>query len=340
MNDTQRAALERYLARVAGATRITIGEATLLSGGAIQQNWRLQARVEDGEHTGEARWVLRTDAPSAVAASHGRAQEFALLCAAARAGVTVPQPLWLCQDSAVIGRPFFLMRWVEGTAAGHVLTRDGGPVTDRAQLAQRLGHELALIHSIRPPRPDLAFLQIGDETPANQAIRLLRRDLDQLPTSHPAVEWGLRWLELHAPPRSDIVLCHGDYRTGNYLVDAQGGLTGILDWEFAGWGDPLQDIAWFCARCWRFGADEREAGGIGQRTDFYRGYERASGRTLDPAQVRYWELMAHVRWAVIALAQAQRHASGEETSLLLALTGRIVPELEHEVLTMTEPANA
>ena len=340
MNDTQRAALERYLARVAGATRITIGEAALLSGGAIQQNWRLQARVDDGEHAGEARWVLRTDAPSAVAASHGRAQEFALLCAAARAGVTVPQPLWLCEDTAVIGRPFFMMRWVEGTAAGHLLTRDGGPVTDRAQLAQRLGHELALIHSIRPPRPDLAFLSVGDDPPAMQAIRLLRRDLDRLPTTHPALEWGLRWLELHAPPRGDIVLCHGDYRTGNYLVDAQGGLTGILDWEFAGWGDPLQDIGWFCARCWRFGADEREAGGIGQRADFYRGYERSSGRRLDPAQVRYWELMAHVRWAVIALAQAQRHASGEETSLLLALTGRIVPELEHEVLTMTEPADA
>jgi aminoglycoside phosphotransferase (APT) family kinase protein len=340
MNDTQRAALERYLARVAGATRITIGEAALLSGGAIQQNWRLQARVEDGEHTGEARWVLRTDAPSAVAASHGRAQEFALLCAAARASVTVPQPLWLCQDATVIGRPFFLMRWVDGTAAGHVLTRDGGPVTDRAQLAQRLGHELALIHSIRPPRPDLAFLGVGDVPPAMQAVRLLRRDLDRLPTTHPALEWGMRWLERQAPPRGDIVLCHGDYRTGNYLVDAQGGLTGILDWEFAGWGDALQDIGWFCARCWRFGADEREAGGIGQRADFYRGYERASGRTLDPAQVRYWELMAHVRWAVIALAQAQRHASGEETSLLLALTGRIVPELEHEVLTMTEPVNA
>lgn len=340
MNDTQRAALEHCLARVAGATRVTIGEATLLSGGAIQQNWRLQARVEGGEHAGDARWVLRTDAPSAVSASHGRAQEFALLCAAAGAGVTVPRPLWLCEDTAIIGRPFFLMRWVDGTAAGHVLARDGGPVIDRAQLAQRLGHELALIHSIRPSRPDLAFLNIGDEAPANRAIRLLRRDLDQLPTSHPALEWGLRWLELHAPPRGDIVLCHGDFRTGNYLVDAQGDLTGILDWEFAGWGDPLQDIGWFCARCWRFGADEREAGGIGQRADFYRGYERGSGRTLDPAQVRYWELMAHVRWAVIALAQAQRHASGEETSLLLALTGRIVPELEHEVLTMTEPMNA
>ena len=65
--------------------------------------------------------VLRTDAPSAVAASHGRAQEFALLQAAAHAGVTVPQPLWLCEDPAVIGRPFFVMRCVEGTAAGHLL---------------------------------------------------------------------------------------------------------------------------------------------------------------------------------------------------------------------------
>ncbi|HWI11763.1 MAG TPA: phosphotransferase family protein, partial [Burkholderiaceae bacterium] len=305
-------------------------------GGAIQQNWRLRARVEGGAHAGEAQWVLRTDAPSAVSASHGRAQEFALLSAAAQAGVTVPQPLWVCEDRAIIGRPFFVMRCVAGTAAGHVLTRDSSPVTDRVQLTQRLGHELALIHSIRPPRADLDFLPACDEAPARQAIRRLRRDLDGLPTAHPALEWGLRWLERQAPPQHEIVLCHGDYRTGNYLVDAQG-LTGILDWEFAGWGDALQDIGWFCARCWRFGADTREAGGIGQRADFYRGYERASGRPLDRGQVRYWEVMAHVRWAVIALAQAQRHASGEETSLLLALTGRIVPELEHEVLTMTEP---
>jgi aminoglycoside phosphotransferase (APT) family kinase protein len=336
VNDAQRAALERFIAQTAVADRVTITEAALLSGGAIQQNWRLRARVEGGQHAGDALWVLRTDAPSAVAASHGRAQEFALLRAAARAGVSVPQPLWLCEDRAVIGRPFFLMRCVEGVAAGHVLTRDTGLVTDRAQLAQRLGHELALIHSIRPPQPDLDFLPACDEAPALQSITRLRRDLDALPTAHPALEWGLRWLERQAPPRGEIVLCHGDFRTGNYLVDARG-LSGILDWEFAGWGDALQDIGWFCARCWRFGADAREAGGIGEREDFYRGYEGTRGRPLDRAQVRYWEVMAHVRWAVIALAQAQRHAGGEETSLLLALTGHIVPELEYEVLTMTEP---
>jgi hypothetical protein len=46
--------------------------------------------------------------------------------------------------------------------------------------------------------------------------------------------------------------------------------------------------------------------------------------------------MAHVSWAVIAIQQAERHLCGEETSLLLALTGHIVPELEYEILTMTE----
>jgi hypothetical protein len=45
--------------------------------------------------------------------------------------------------------------------------------------------------------------------------------------------------------------------------------------------------------------------------------------------------MAHIRWAVIAADQAQRHLSGEDRSLELALTGHIVPELEWEILRMT-----
>jgi hypothetical protein len=82
VNPAQLAALERCIAHAAAAERVVISAATLLSGGAIQQNWRLQARVVGGAHAGDACWVLRTDAPSAMAASHGRAQEFALLLAA------------------------------------------------------------------------------------------------------------------------------------------------------------------------------------------------------------------------------------------------------------------
>jgi aminoglycoside phosphotransferase (APT) family kinase protein len=100
----------------------------------------------------------------------------------------------------------------------------------------------------------------------------------------------------------------------------------------------MSDIGWFCAKCWRFGAVEREAGGIAARAPFYRGYEAASGRRIDHAAVHYWEVAAHVRWAAIALQQAARHLSGQERSLELALTGRIVPELELEILNLIDAA--
>ena len=142
-------------------------------------------------------------------------------------------------------------------------------------------------------------------------------------------------MEVNAPEKAEIVLCHRDYRTGNYMVDDDGKLTGILDWEFAGWSEPEEDIGWFCAKCWRFGANERDAGGISGRDAFYRAYEEESGRIIDRVRVDYWETMAHVRWAVIACQQAARHVSGDQVSLELALTQHLVPELELEVLRRT-----
>ena len=56
------------------------------------------------------------------------------------------------------------------------------------------------------------------------------------------------------------------------------------------------------------------------------------------AAVHYWEVMAHVRWAVIAIHQGERHTSGRQPSLELALTGRIPDELELEILTLIEEA--
>lgn len=336
MDETSRAALERFIGTAAGASSVAIVAAKLLSGGAVQENWSIDLQIEGGPLAGKAGCVLRCDSPTAgVAISHGRAQEFALLKAVFDAGVTVPEPLWLCADPAVISRPFFIMRRIGGTAAGHLMVRDRSIGGDRVQLAERLGRELARIHSVRPPQPSLDFLPWYEETPALHRVREHRDFLDHHHTAYPALEWGLRWLERHAPSRGLVTLCHGDFRTGNYMADEQG-LTGILDWEFARWSDPLEDIGWFCAKCWRFGNVAAEAGGIGDRDDFYRGYELASGRVIDRNAVRYWEVMAHINWAVIAVQQAERHCSGQENSLLLALTGHIVPELEWEILDMTE----
>ncbi|WP_395407460.1 phosphotransferase family protein [Pseudoduganella sp. UC29_106] len=337
MDTSKRDALAGFIAREAGARQVTITHCERLSGGAIQENWRIQGSIDGGPHESAFDYVLRTDAPSGVGVSHGRAEEFALLRAAFARGVTVPEPLWLCADSTVLGRPFCLMRRAAGSAAGHLLVKDGKLGGDRKQLAWRLGSELARIHSIVPEPGELAFLPRSEGAPALRLVQRYRDWLDTQPVPRPALEWGLRWLERHAPPAGKEVLCHRDYRTGNYLVDADG-LTAILDWEFAGWSDPLEDIGWFCAKCWRFGANEREAGGIGEREDFYRGYEEESGAPLPRAQVHYWEVMAHMSWAIIALQQAARHSSGEERSLMLALTGHKVPELEFEILDMTAEA--
>jgi aminoglycoside phosphotransferase (APT) family kinase protein len=331
-------ALARFIADAAEARQARILHCQPLTGGAIQENWALEVELSDGPMAGTHALVLRTDAPSGVAVSRSRAEEFALIRAAHEAGVAAPEPLWLGMDPEVLGKPFFLMRKVEGVAAGHRLVKDPGFPIDRKRLVERLGTELAKIHALKPPQPGLDFLGAPRAHPARDRIAEYRGHLDALGLARPVLEYGLAWAERRAPKPAMVTLTHQDYRTGNYLVNEQG-LGAILDWEFAAWGDPEADIGWFCARCWRFGAVEREAGGMGARADFISAYERASGRRVDPGRVRFWEVMAHIRWAVIALQQAERHLSGREPSLELALTGRIPAELELEVLRLIDAAD-
>ena len=316
----------------ADAVRMTTFER--LPGGAIQDNWTLDVEIEGGPWHGTHGFVLRTDAPSGVSASLPRPQEFAVLSVAHAAGVVAPKPVFLCRDTNVIGRAFFIMQRVPGLAAGHRLTREPLLVPDSDALARSLGANLARIHAIRPPRAELADLPAPSPDHALATIAEYRQYLDGLADAYPALEWGLRWCEVHAPDPWDATLIHRDYRTGNYLVDG-GNLTAALDWEFAGWGDPREDIGWFTARCWRFGAPAREAGGIAGLEPFLQGYESVAGRRVGRTELDYWQAMAHLRWAIIALQQAQRHASGGERSLELALTGRIVHELEYELLQLT-----
>ncbi|MDO9500826.1 phosphotransferase family protein [Falsiroseomonas sp.] len=321
------AALRFWLAQASGDAGLRITALTRLSGGAIQQNWALDVEVLGTPQ----RWVLRTDAPAVLAVSHTRPQEFALLRAAREAGVTVPQPLYLCEDAAVLGRPFFVMARIEGIAAPHRVVKDATLGGGREACVAALGRELARIHAIRPPRADLAFLGDPPADAALAAIASLRGRLDAAGTPRPVLEWGLRALERKAPAPVPPVLCHNDFRTGNIMLNAQG-VAAVLDWEFAGWGDPHADLGWFCAKCWRFGQVAQEAGGIGSRAAFLAGY----GLPVDSARLPWWELLATIRWAVIAADQAARHLSGQERSLELALTGHMVPELEWDVLAMAE----
>jgi aminoglycoside phosphotransferase (APT) family kinase protein len=322
--------LKRFLAAETGARSVSVAAMALLEGGAIQQNWGIDAVFVGGSLDGAQRLVVRTDSPTGVAASLSRIEEFEVLRAVFAAGVTAPEPLFICADPGVIGAPFFIMRRLPGHAIGRVITRDPALEPSLPGIAERLGREIARMQTVR----GLDFLP--EDRGALGQVAGFRQYLDRHPTPRPVLEWAMRWAETHVPERLGSVLCHRDFRTGNYLLDGTE-LTGILDWEFAGWGDPDEDLGWFCCKGWRFARLDREAGGIAAREHLYRGYEAESGRRVDPERVRYWEIMANIRWAIVAMQQSDRFLVGGEQSLARAITARRATECELELLWLLDP---
>lgn len=330
-------ALARWLCAELDAATVEILRAEPLSGGAIQDNWALELRVDGGDRDGTHRWILRADAPASIAASHGRMDEFRCLQVAHEAGLRVPEPIAACDDATVIGRCFYLMQRCPGTALGPRIVKQYGGTAAGTEIAREVARQLALLHAVAPADHRLDALGPPPSDPAGRVLDQLAAWLDELGVRRPALEWGLRWARLHAPTTARITWVHRDLRTGNFLVN-EGRLSCILDWEFSGWGDPHEDLGWFCARCWRFSRPDLEAGGLAPREVFLQGYEAAAGFPVDRDAIDYWELVAHIRWAVIALQQADRHRSGREPSLELGLIEALVPGLEVEILGQTGPS--
>ena len=101
-----RARIEEFLRHAARADAVHITRLARMSGGAVQENWALDADVKGGPQPGPHQWVLRTDAAARVEASAKRSEEFCVLQVAHAAGLHAPRPLWLCTDLTVIGREF------------------------------------------------------------------------------------------------------------------------------------------------------------------------------------------------------------------------------------------
>ena len=327
--------LEAFLTRKANARRARIIDQYRLTAGAIQENWAIDVEFSGGPLDGLQELCLRMDAPAAIGNSRSRIQEFQILKLAHQGGVRVPEPLFFCEDKELTERPFFLMRRIRGVADARTVTQVKRTSDSRNQLLAEIGTELSVIHRLNPIGSKFQFLTKPRIAPAPYVIKNCLDALDALPQPLPVLEWGLRWAQLNLPKATKKVMCHRDYRTGNLMID-ENHLIGVLDWEFAGWCDPMEDVGWFCAKCWRFGFNDREAGGIGLRTAFYQAYEAASRRTIDHEAVKFWEVMAHIRWAIIAHQQGERFASYGEKSLEPAMTAFIAPQLEWEVMMMTK----
>jgi len=327
------ARLTAWAGAALGATTVSLRALQPLGGGAIQCNARVDLLVD-----GRAKSVLlRHDPAAAIGTSASKAREYATLRLMERHGVAAPRPIAVTEDPAICGGAALLTEFLPGTALAHRVVRDRTLGGDRRRLLYQLGTELARLHGI--PASDETRRLWGapsEDSVATQLDGLCRMMQLAGATARPALAWGLRWALRNRPASLPARLCHGDFRTGNFLVDGQG-LVGLLDWEFAGWGDPASDLGWFCAQCWRFGRPDLEAGGIGARDDLYRGYVDGGGALPGPERIAYWETVAHLRWAAIALDQEKRACREPERALELRLTGQMVPELELTIIRSTAP---
>ncbi|TGK06518.1 phosphotransferase family protein [Leptospira fletcheri] len=334
--------LETYLGgRLKG--KVEISNMISLSGGACQENFSADIIVAEGKEKGTYQTVYRTDKGASLLASLSRIDEFKVCRMAFEAGVKTPEPFWLETDPGVTGNPFYFMRRISGRATGRFVVKDPSLNKIRKQLTNELAENLAKIHSVTPEtckdeplRKTLSLGQdLNDMVVASGSVQNLRSQLEGMKEPYPAMEMILNWLEKNAVPSDRIVLVHGDFRTGNFMVTPEG-LQGIVDWEFAHWGDRHEDLTWLCMRDWRFGKLNKEAGGFADRSEFYEAYEKSAGVTLDPKKVTYWEVMGNLRWAIGCIGQSERHLSGKDKGIELAAIGRRAGEMEYEAMRLIE----
>jgi aminoglycoside phosphotransferase (APT) family kinase protein len=298
-----------------------------LVGGASRELWSFDLVAGDEHRV----CVLRRD-PEGVGDPAGRRREWDVLRAAHDHGVPVPEPLWFVESDKGAG---FVMERLEGEAIARRLLRDDRYGGARERLTAQLGQAAARTHSI--PLADAPSLEALQDAPAEAAVTALEAELDRIGEPHPALELGLRWLRRHLPEPAPPGLVHGDFRTGNFLVDQQG-LVAVLDWELCHAGDPAEDLGWLCIRSWRFGADDHPAGGFGSRDELLEAYAAAGGREVTREELRFWEAFGNVRWGVICLVQADAHLSGAVQSLERAAIGRRTCEPEWDLLAMIAEA--
>lgn len=290
-----------------------------LSGGASRETWSFELVGEQGS----APMILQRLRAGTVSGGPGMPGEAALMRVAGTLGVPVPAVV-ADDDGPALGAPCIVTRRLAGETIARKLLRDDEWAGARARLVEQAAGALAAIHRI----PVDAAPRLRDADQLDEMRALLHGFAQPLP----AFELALRWLEAHRPSSPRRTVVHGDFRLGNLLVDHDG-LAGVLDWELAHVGDPVEDLGWFCVRAWRFGSP-LPAGGMGTRAALLDAYEAAGGGAVDPESLRWWELLGTLKWGLICIVQSQVHLSGASRSVELATIGRRVCENEWDVLAL------
>jgi aminoglycoside phosphotransferase (APT) family kinase protein len=246
------------------------------------------------------------------------------------AGVPSPRVMHVLTAVDDLGTGFIMQR-VEGETIARKILRDDEFAAVRPHLARQIGGVLAGLHRLPLDKlPELRRMTAAKE------IGEFERDYRSLNWPKPVFELALRWLRDNDPgPSAEETLVHGDFRNGNLIIGADG-VRAVLDWELAHLGDPMEDLGWVCVNSWRFGEIDKPVGGFGSREELFAGYE-AAGRKVDPARVKFWEVMGTLRWGIMCGGMMQRFREGPDHSMERAMIGRRASETEIDLLRLLAP---
>jgi len=301
-----------YLAsKMPHAADIAVDAMERISGGASRETYRFRARWSDDGGPHERRMILRRDPPASLIDTERRV-EFEAYRAFRGSAVPVPEMLWLEEENGPLDHPFFIAEELAGFQAAPQMLFSGAFDAVLPKVAQR---KWTILGEIAKADPDALGLASVMEAPALDAC--WKRELDYWEAVFdrdqaeplPITRAAIRWLRANPPPPAQkLSVVHGDYRTGNFLYDESGEIHGVLDWEMAHLGDPLEDLAWGFNPVWSFGRGL--AGGLIPQGDAVGIWERTSGLTADPAALHWWVLFNCVKGQAIWVGSAAAFIKG------------------------------
>lgn len=189
--------------------------------------------------------VRRPPLGHVLSTAHDMVREHTVITALALTDVPVPATYAVCADDSVIGAPFYVMEFVDGTPY-----RDASQLVplgaDRTRdIGYRLLDTLVALHAV-----DYEAVGLGQfGRPDGFLERQVRRWRKQMTSSSsrdlPGAEQLSDLLAARVPTGGDVSVLHGDYRLDNLLLNADDDVAAVLDWEMATLGDPLSDVALF-----------------------------------------------------------------------------------------------
>jgi len=288
------------------------------------------------------KWVVRRPPLGHVlATAHDMKREHRVISALHPTDVPVPNPVLLCEDADVLGAPFYVMEFVEGTpyrTADELLPL--GPERTRGAVLE-LVDTLVELHAVDPA--DAGLADFG--RPEGFLDRQLRRWGKQLAASRnrelPGVE------ELHAalgrrlPTSPTPTVVHGDYRLDNVLIGKDDKIKAILDWEMSTLGDPLTDLGLLVMYSIPLELPDSpisttaSAPGHPAPAELIERYAERSGR--DVSSVAWYTAFAWFKLAVILEGIHYRYTLGQTVGRGFDRIGELVPVfIEHGLTTLQE----